>query len=1029
MRSGKSGGKISGQIVVVPSALYFASYRLDARARLLWQGDQLVRLTPKAFGVLDYLARHADRLVTKHELLDHIWPDVNVGDAVLKVAIREIRQALDDDTSQPRFVQTARRVGYRFLADVSVEPPGTASRIEERPTLVAKAPAATSLIGREAPRHVLEASLVRAMAGTRQVVFVVGEAGIGKTSLVEDFLVAVERKGRVRVARGQCMEHAGGAEAHLPVLDALGRLARTDAHDDLLAVVGRYAPTWLAQLPALADDAAGLRREIFGATNERMLREIAEALEVLTKDVSLVIFLDDLHWSDDATLDFVSRIARRSEPARLLLVCTYRPVDVVLNRPALKIMKQELVAKGLSQEIPLGFLTPDDASAFLETRFPHHNFPVGLTDLLHQRSGGNPLFMTNLMAYLVAKGMIDDRAGRWELRTLLETVASASPETLRQVIDAQLGRLTPEERAALEAASVCGIGFPGFGVAAALGVSDEKAEAILEVLAGRGQFIEALGLVDLPQRAWSPRYQFVHSLHQEVLYLRLPAARRVRLHQRVAERLEHVYGTQADQVASELAEHFDQARDYSKAVAYMRAAAANETRRFANREAMRWLDRAITLADRLPAGQRDEPAIGALTDLGRVKRSMGDMSGSSQAFLEAARRARDRQDASAEMEALLLAASALTWFERVSCLSTAHRAQELADGIGSTTAVFVRGYSAYWSMLWDRWRDDDAQACEDALALARETQHPLRLFSMLPRCAYARAAQGRYADAAAAAAEGADRALAADDAFGQMVCQFYGAWAEILAGRWGAADSLLTESLGLADRNGHRSWQLLFTSVRAWLLREAGAFHSARDLARRAAEDARTLGVPLGQLVAQTQLGLTLLETEPPAAALDILHAIASRIDQESMLMAAPWHMQIRIGLSVGQQRIGAYDEAAAEARRACELAAISGEATSLALAWTAVAEQALARQQLAEANEAVGRALQAVADADAPVAAWRVHACAARLSLAEGRRDDARSHRERAASTITRLAESLPADSDLRRTFLERSDVRWAIA
>jgi DNA-binding winged helix-turn-helix (wHTH) protein len=95
----------------VPSdpALYFGSFRLDPRARALWQGRRAIRLTPKAYGVLDYLARNSDRIVPKHELLDTVWSEVNVGDAVLKVAIREIRSVLDDDAAAPRFVQTARR--------------------------------------------------------------------------------------------------------------------------------------------------------------------------------------------------------------------------------------------------------------------------------------------------------------------------------------------------------------------------------------------------------------------------------------------------------------------------------------------------------------------------------------------------------------------------------------------------------------------------------------------------------------------------------------------------------------------------------------------------------------------------------------------------------------------------------------------------------------------------------------------------------------------------------------------------------
>ena len=168
----------------------------------------------------------------KHELLDHVWPEVHVGDAVLKVAIREIRSALGDDSAAPRFVQTARRIGYRFVAPVSHSAPFDSAPSDDRARTfeIASAPtvnvATTPLVGRDRALQALHAALVRTLAGQRQVVFVVGEGGIGKTSIVDTFLRQVERDARAWIAKGQCLEHAGGAEAYLPVLDALGRLAR-----------------------------------------------------------------------------------------------------------------------------------------------------------------------------------------------------------------------------------------------------------------------------------------------------------------------------------------------------------------------------------------------------------------------------------------------------------------------------------------------------------------------------------------------------------------------------------------------------------------------------------------------------------------------------------------------------------------------------------------------------------------------------------------------------------------------------------
>ena len=132
------------------------------------------------------------------------------------------------------------------------------------------------------------------------------------------------------IAHGQCVETYGTPEPYLPMLDALGRLCREGGGDWLVTLLRKHAPTWLAQMPWLLDsaDRDALERDLLGATRERMLREMAEAVEALTAEAPLVLVLEDLHWSDTATVDLVSLLARRQEPARLLLIGTYRPVDV-----------------------------------------------------------------------------------------------------------------------------------------------------------------------------------------------------------------------------------------------------------------------------------------------------------------------------------------------------------------------------------------------------------------------------------------------------------------------------------------------------------------------------------------------------------------------------------------------------------------------------------------------------------------------------------------------------------------------------
>jgi hypothetical protein len=359
---------------------------------------------------------------------------------------------------------------------------------------------------------------------------------------------------------------------------------------------------------------------------------------------------------------------------------------------------------------------------------------------------------------------------------------------------------------------------------------------------------------------------------------------------------------------------------------------------------------------------------------------------------------------SATVEALLLAGSATTWFDGAACLAAADEAEQLATQISPALARYARGYSAYWYLLWKRWNADWGRDCESALELAQETQDPLRLFAMLPRCSYVRLAQSRYAAAAAAAAEGGARALAMEDAFGLMVCQFYRIWADLLGGSWGTADAILGESLRLAEHNGHRSWHTLYGALRAWLLRETGAHDAALRLARTAVEESRTLGVAQAELLTQTQLGLAIVDASDMSDSADVteglelLERIVARLDREPMLMGFAWRMPALIGLSTAHRRCRSWKQAEAAAQKACELAALD-------------------------------RAIVAVNEMEVPIAAWRVHTCAARTAAAHGRPNAALDHQTRAASVINQLAESMATSDDLRRTFLGSRDVQAALA
>ena len=239
-----------------------------------------------------------------------------MSESALTSRLKAARRAVGDSGREQRVIGTVHGRGYRFLAPVQLR------GAEPREAGLEAAPAP---IGREAELALLGELHRLADGGRRQVVFVTGEAGIGKTTLVDAFAGATAG----RVARGQCLEQRGAPEPYLPVFDALDRLCRDDA--EALGWLCRLAPTWLAQMPALVGEAdrEELERRARGGTPLRMLREAAEALEAIGAERPLALVLEDLHWADPSTVDLLDWLARRDTPARLLLVGTYRPADAL----------------------------------------------------------------------------------------------------------------------------------------------------------------------------------------------------------------------------------------------------------------------------------------------------------------------------------------------------------------------------------------------------------------------------------------------------------------------------------------------------------------------------------------------------------------------------------------------------------------------------------------------------------------------------------------------------------------------------
>lgn len=919
-----------------PIQYRFGPYRLDLANQCLWKEEAMLNLTPKAFAVLQLLVENRARLVTKDELLESVWSDSFVGDGVLKVCVREIRKALADDAEQPRFIATVHRRGYRFVSPVEDVGPMAGVARQQLPVpgeSQTKTEPPLALVGRDATLNKLWSWWQRATEGKRQIVFVTGDPGAGKTAVVDEFLRRLP--GGTWIARGHCMEQYGGGEAYLPILEAFSELGRASADSNVVDLLATYAPTWLTQMPALAAQIRTdvLKRDVLGATRERMLREMAETIEALSATRPLVVVVEDLHWSDNSTLDLVSYLARRRAPARLLLIATYRPVEVILTAHPLKSAKQELQLHGLCQEVAVEFLSARSIRQYIDVRFPGNAFSEALADLINARTDGNPLSMVTSLNLLRSAGTLSEVDGQWRLSVPVEQLSIEIPENLRELIEKHIRLLDPEDQELLMAASVVGTEFSVAAAAAALDTETATAEDRLEALARRGIFIQRRGQVELPAGPVA-QYAFTHSLYQNVLYDRVPPGRRLRLHLRVAEAGERAYGARAREIAAELAVHFEEARDYGRACVHLFQAAENASRRNALHEAVEYLRKAQVLCGRLPEDQRGSLPATSEELLGMANRASGRMPEALSCFERMEQEALQRHDPPTVMRALTYQASVLSWLDRDRCLSTAERALQVGRSLSDPLLrAHAEGYYSYWHLLYEEWRDEDAAASARAIEAARKAGHRELLSFHVCRHSYFLGLQSRYSESIDTASEGIQLSIEVGDVFDHSMAQFFRGWSLLHAGRWGELVALSTEVLDLVERNGHLQWARLFHLQLAWLHEQCGAYNEAKEIAEQVLDQNTLTGHTFTRLMGATILGHALTGLGEPDRAIGCFREILAWTHGSRVLMDWIWEMQIRLGMARCWMALGDTDKALGEAKRLETIATLPGERSYIAIA------------------------------------------------------------------------------------------------
>lgn len=471
----------------------------------------------------------------------------------------------------------------------------------------------TTSVGRHQELDRIRTAYAWASGGSGMMLAISGDAGMGKTTIVEDFLCEIETlKAAPWVARGRCSERLAKTDAFVPIFDCLDDLTRGDAAQ----LMEETAPTWLSQtMPGKESLARASARE---ASPERMRREFVRFFEALSATRPVILFLDDLHWADASTCDLLTYLGSRMKAIRILIVTTYRPSGLSATHPFLS-ARLVLERTGACQEIPLEFLTLNDIECYLSLRFPASTLSKELVEVVHERTEGNPLFMRDMLSFLLDKRILIEQEGDWRLTEDVGEIRKLIPAGTQSMIRLQVDQFSEVDRKILQCAAIQGVQFDSVVISRTLSMDPGEVEERLQALE-RIRFVQSVGEQIFLDGSFSIRYRFVHVFYQNALYADLAPTRRASHSLAVAHVLISLTGNIGRAIAAEVALLFECGRDNERASQYFLRAARQAASAFAYPEAVILCERGLTALRSLPESrERDSRELKFSLTLGMAQ--------------------------------------------------------------------------------------------------------------------------------------------------------------------------------------------------------------------------------------------------------------------------------------------------------------------------------------------------------------------------------------------------------------------------
>ena len=447
-----------------------------------------------------------------------------------------------------------------------------------------------TFVGREAEVRQLHTAFDKAMSGEGSLVMVVGEPGIGKTTICEQLGTYAKLRGGMTLV-GHCYEEGSLSLPYLAFVEAMRSYVLERDADGLRSDLGSGASE-VARIVSEVRERLDVEPSAAGDPEQDRYRLMQSVTSFLTNASSvqpIVIVLEDLHDADAGTLDMLTHVSRNLSGARLMLVGTYRDVEVDRSHP-LSGTLAELRRVANFDRIGLRGLTADEVQRMMGS-IAGHDVPWGISEAVYRQTEGNPLFVQEVLRYLVEEGMLAHGHDDSERKTPPEM---RIPEGLTDVIGKRLSRLSSEANSVLSVAAVVGRDFRLDVLQQVAGLSEDDLFAALE---------EAQAAAVIEERSATGTgvsFRFAHAFFKQTLYEETFAPRRIRLHQQVGRALEEAYTDRLGEHAAELTEHFAQSterEDLQKALSYGEMAAERAVSVYAYGEAVRLLDQALLVQE------------------------------------------------------------------------------------------------------------------------------------------------------------------------------------------------------------------------------------------------------------------------------------------------------------------------------------------------------------------------------------------------------------------------------------------------